>query len=254
MTRARSGAQGAAIALGVAALLLWASRARASTNPRPVIEVWDPETGTMEATSEYDPYDPARGRAAPEPQLPWEPIIVPDIRSAYDTDDLMSAFLAMIRRAEVGGFDDALRYRTFFGGARFTDLSDHPVATGAMRGVRLSDAMCRGAGFGPGCVSTAAGAYQFILPTWRRLRAAGAGGAGSPRLTDFSPASQDEAARRLVRQIGADILLQQGRVTDAITKAGSQWASLPGSRAGQPQRNMDTLVGWFSDALEQIAG
>lgn len=241
MRRARSGAQGAAIALGIAALLLWASRARASTNPRPVIEVYD-ESGNLEATSEYDP-----------PQT-WTDIVMPEVTAAYTADDLMSAFLAMIRRAEVGGWDDAARYRTFFGGARFTDLSDHPVATGAMRGVRLSDAMCRGAGFGPGCVSTAAGAYQFILPTWRRLRAAGGGGAGSPRLPDFSPASQDEAARRLVRQIGADILLQQGRVTDAITKAGSQWASLPGSRAGQPQRSMDTLIGWFSDALEAIAG
>lgn len=254
MTRARYGAQGAAIALGVAALLLWAGRARASVNPRPIIEVWDPETGTMEATSEYDPYDPARGRAAPEPQLPWKPIVMPEAAAAYDETDLMEAFLKMIRRAEVGGWDDAARYRTFFGGARFDDLSDHPVATGAMRGVRLSDAMCRSAGFGPGCVSTAAGAYQFILPTWRRLRAAGGGGPGSPRLPDFSPASQDEAARRLVRQIGADILLMQGRLTDAISKAGGQWASLPGSRAGQPQRSMDTLVGWFSEDLEQIAG
>lgn len=241
MRRARSSAQGAAIALGIAALLLWASRARASTNPRPVIEVYD-EAGNLEATSEYDP-----------PQT-WTEIVMPEVTAAYTADDLMSAFLAMIRRAEVGGWDDARRYTTFYGGAQFSNLADHPVATGAMRGVRLSDAMCRGAGFGPGCVSTAAGAYQFILPTWRRLRAAGAGGAGSPRLPDFSPASQDEAARRLVRQIGADILLQQGRVTDAITKAGSVWASLPGSRAGQPQRSMDTLVGWFSDALEQIAG
>jgi len=248
MRRARSGAQGAAIALGVAALLLWAGRARASVNPRPVIEVWNPETETMEATSEYDPYDPARGRGELIEQLPWEPITMPDIQTSYTPDDLMSAFLAMIRRAEVGGWDDAARYRTFFGGARFDDLSDHPVATGEMRGVRLSDAMCRGAGFGPGCVSTAAGAY------WRRLRAAGGGGPGSPRLPDFSPASQDEAARRLVRQIGADILLMQGRLTEAIQRAGGQWASLPGSRAGQPQRSMDTLVGWFSDALESIAG
>ncbi len=52
-----------------------------------MIEVWDPETGTMEATSEYDPYDPARGRAAPEPQLPWEPIVMPDVTTAYDETD-----------------------------------------------------------------------------------------------------------------------------------------------------------------------
>ena len=255
MTRRPTGRQGAALTVGLAALLLWAFSARASVRqPRPVIEVWNPETGELEATSEYDPYDPARGRGEVIEQLPWEPITMPDIQTSYTPDDLMSAFLAMIRRAEVGGWDDAARYRTFFGGARFNDLSDHPVATGEMRGVRLSDAMCRGAGFGPGCVSTAAGAYQFILPTWRRLRAAGGGGPGSPRLPDFSPASQDEAARRLVRQIGADILLLQGRLTDAIQRAGTQWASLPGSRAGQPQRRMDTLVGWFSDALETIAG
>lgn len=253
MRRTRSGAQGAALLLGIAALFLWGRSARASTNPRPIIEVYDPETGALEASSEYDAYDPARGRAEPALE-PWIPITMPEATAAYDADDLMSAFLAMIRRAEVGGWDDARRYTTFYAGAQFRNLSDHPVATKEMRGVRLSDAMCRAAGFAPGCVSTAAGAYQFILPTWQRLRAAGAGGPGSPRLPDFSPASQDEAARRLVRQIGADALLQQGRLSEAIQKAGSQWASLPGSRAGQNPRSMDTVVGWFSEALETIAG
>jgi muramidase (phage lysozyme) len=57
-----------------------------------------------------------------------------------------------------------------------------------------------------------------------------------------------------VRQIGADALLQQGRLSEAIQKAGSQWASLPGSRAGQNPRSMDTVIGWFSEALENIAG
>lgn len=241
MRGGRSGAQGAAILLGLAALLLWGRSARASTNPRPVIEVYD-EAGNLEATSEYD-----------TPQT-WTEIVMPEVTAAYTADDLMSAFLAMIRRAEVGGWDDARRYTTFYGGAQFRGLSDHPVATKEMQGVRLSDAMCRAAGLGPGCVSTAAGAYQFILPTWQAMRAAGAGGPGSPRLPDFSPASQDEAARRLVRRIGADALLQQGRLTDAIARAGTQWASLPGSTARQPQRSMDTLVGWFSEALEQIAG
>lgn len=241
MRRSRSGAQGAAILLGLAALLLWGRSARASTNPRPVIEVYD-EAGNLEATSEYD---------IPRP---WTEVVMPEVTAAYTADDLMSAFLAMIRRAEVGGWDDGRRYTTFYGGAQFRNLDDHPVATKELRGVRLSDAMCRNAGLGPGCVSTAAGAYQFILPTWQMMRAAGAGGPGSPRLPDFSPASQDEAARRLVRRIGADALLQQGRLTDAIARAGTQWASLPGSTARQPQRSMDTVVGWFSEALESIAG
>lgn len=241
MRRSRTGAQGAAILVGLAALFLWSRSARASVNPRPVIEVYD-EQGRLEATSEYD-----------MPQT-WTEVTMPEVTAAYTADDLMSAFLAMIRRAEVGGWSDADRYRTFYGGAKFSGMADHPVATKELRGVRLSDSMCRAAGLAPGCVSTAAGAYQFILPTWQRMRAAGAGGPGSPRLPDFSPASQDEAARRLVRSIGADALLQQGRLTDAIARAGTQWASLPGSTARQPQRSMDTLVGWFSEALEAIAG
>lgn len=245
MRRTRSGAQGAAILIGLAALFLWSRNANASTNRRPVIEVRD-EQGNLEATSEYDP--------PVDQPIPWTDVVMPEIAAAYTADDLMSAFLAMIRRAEVGGWDDGRRYTTFYGGAQFRNLDDHPVATKELRGVRLSDAMCRNAGLGPGCVSTAAGAYQFILPTWQMMRAAGAGGPGSPRLPDFSPASQDEAARRLVRRIGADALLQQGRLTDAIAKAGTQWASLPGSTARQPQRSMDTVVGWFSEALESIAG
>lgn len=232
MRRTRSGAQGAAILVGLAALFLWGRSARASVNPSPSPEV----------TSEYD-----------TPQ-PWTDVVMPEVTAAYTADDLMSAFLAMIRRAEVGGWDDARRYTTFYGNTQFRGMSDHPVATKEMRGVRLKDEWCRAVGLAPGCVSTAAGAYQFILPTWQRLRAAGAGGPGSPRLPDFSPASQDEAARRLVRQIGADALLQQGRLTDAIARAGTQWASLPGSTARQPQRSMDTVVGWFSEALEAIAG
>ncbi len=249
MKRTRKGAQGAAIALGIAALLLWSTRARASTNRRPVIEVYDPDTGELQATSEVD--------LTPGPEgyfTPWENVPMPNMPSGYTDDDLMRSFLAMIRRAEVGGWDDSQRYTTFYGGGRFRNLSDHPVATKELRGVRLPDTMCRAAGFNPGCVSTAAGAYQFILPTWTRMRAAGAGGAGSPRLPDFTPDNQDEAARRLVESIGAGQLLRAGDLRGAILKAGTVWASLPGSTARQRPRDMETVVGWFSQALESIAG
>jgi lysozyme len=228
--KAIQAARGAAI---LAAFLLFWGASRASVR--------------QDATS-YDPAIPIDNY--PEP-MPWEPINMPDPQIAYTDEDLMSAFLAVIRRAEVGGWDDARRYTTFYGGAQFSDLSDHPVATKEMRGVRLPDAFCRAAGFAPGCVSTAAGAYQFILPTWQRMRAAGA---GSPRLPDFSPASQDEAARRLLERIGAAQLLRAGDVEGAILKAGEQWASLPGSRAGQPQKSMATVTAWFAEALESIAG
>lgn len=236
---ALTGARGAAI---LAALLLFWGVSRASVRQ----DAPAGQDGTI-----YDPGIPIDNY--PEP-MPWENITMPDPQIAYTDEDLMSAFLAVIRRAEVGGWDDARRYTTFYGGAQFSDLSDHPVATKERRGVRLPDAMCRAAGFAPGCVSTAAGAYQFILPTWQRMRAAGAAGPGSPRLPDFSPASQDEAARRLVERIGAGQLLRAGDVEGAILRAGGQWASLPGSTANQNPKSLGTVTAWFAEALEAIAG
>jgi len=145
------------------------------------------------------------------------------------------AFLTMIAWAE--GTERAPDpYRVVFG-YRHTiqDLSDHPAITGEWRGERLSDAMCRGAGLGPGCISTAAGRYQMIRPTWLRAkRALG--------LDDFGPASQDLAAVWLLRQRKAIPLIEQGRVAEAVALARAEWASLPGNQAGQPQRRMTDLL------------
>ena len=111
----------------------------------------------------------------------------------------LAAFLYVIRASEhvfPRDVDDC--YDIFYGGSRFNDFSDHPVLTGEKKGIPLADHICAASGLGPGCVSTAAGAYQIIKPTWRRIREI------APRLEDFSPASQDEAARRLADQIDAD--------------------------------------------------
>lgn len=248
MKRARSSAQGAALIIG-AALLLWAGAARATRRETGLTyDVIDPDTGLP--VGQGDPWvGPVYDPGAPLEQLPWEPITMPDPAvAAYDEASLTDALLAVIRRAEVGGADDAIRYRTFYGGARFAGLQDHPVATGEMRGRRLPDWMCRNVGLQPGCVSTAAGAYQFILPTWRRLREESR--RWGARLPDFSPASQDEAARRLLREIRAIEALQAGDVETAIRRAGTQWASLPGSTSGQPQRPMAQLLDWFRASLE----
>lgn len=166
----------------------------------------------------------------------------------YLNDANLRAFLYLIRNAEHTRADalNGAAYSTFYGGARFTDFSDHPVITGELSGVPLPDAVCRRAGHSPGCVSTAAGAYQIIKPTWQRVRAAGPWG---DRLPDFSPESQDEAARRILIEQGALPMIEAGDIESAIRAAGRAWASLPGSAAGQRQLDMESALAVFDDGL-----
>jgi lysozyme len=120
-------------------------------------------------------------------------------------------------------------------------MSEHPAITGEVQPVRLEASKCLRLGYKSGvCYSSAAGAYQFIKPTWISLRDE------FPRLTDFSPASQDQAAIRLLERIGALRLIRAGEIEKAITLAGSQWASLPGSTAGQNPKSMQIAVGYFN--------
>lgn len=148
------------------------------------------------------------------------------------------AFLAMLRFAE--GTADANGYRAVYGHTPaapklFGSFSAHPVESGEWKGAKLTDAQCSGAGYGPGCITTAAGAYQFTLPTWTRMRQA----LGLP---DFSPASQDQAALRLIADLGALADVDAGRLDAAISKLRRTWASLPGAGyAGQPERSLAAL-------------
>lgn len=173
---------------------------------------------------------------------------------AVDPGVADAAFLFMIRCCEHRYPRDVLPvgegapcYTTFYGGARFEDLSDHPVLTGELKGVRLSDAMCIAAGLKPGCVSTAAGAYQFIKPTWERLRTKG------DYLEDFSPANQSEAALRLLEEIGARQRYLAGDIQGAITTAGRAWASLPGSKAQQNPKALQYCIERFNEGARLYA-
>lgn len=152
-------------------------------------------------------------------------------------DRNVSAFLSMLRRAE--GTDSRDGYRACYGYAHtIADLSEHPAVSGEWRGEVLPDAMCANAGFGPGCVSTAAGAYQLIKPTWISLR-------NALGLPDFSEASQDAAAVEAIRRRGALQDVMAGRFAQAISKCRNEWASLPGNYAGQGQRSMGQLLAWI---------
>jgi muramidase (phage lysozyme) len=95
-------------------------------------------------------------------------------------------------------------------------------------------------------VSTAAGAYQIIKPTWERVRQAKWWG---PYLPDFSPASQDDAARRLLIERGALSHVRAGEFDTALVLAAPEWASLPGSKANQKPKSYATVYGFYSQAL-----
>lgn len=182
------------------------------------------------------------------------PYIVPENHTWQDAiedgfpvqNDYVRAFLFMIRACEHVYPRDVLNgacYSIFYGGSHFVDMSDHPVNTGEKQGVPLPDSFCAAVKLKPGCVSTAAGAYQFIRPTWNRIRDY------APRLPDFSPASQDIAAERLLMECGAYDYVVMGDFDTAITEASTVWASLPKSTAQQNPKRMQYARERFFEGL-----
>lgn len=160
-----------------------------------------------------------------------------------DPDANVAAFLAAIRRFE--SEDSPRGYRMLYGGQLFTDTSKHPAA-GTWKGAPLPDAMCRAAGFGPGCVSTAAGAYQFILPTWQNV-------ARRLGLADFSPESQDRAAVQLLADAGALVPIQLGQFDTGLTRARRTWASMPAAGWGQAEASRASWATAYTTAGGNIA-
>lgn len=124
------------------------------------------------------------------------------------------AFLRAIRLGE-GTKDDAGYYR-IVGGRSFDDDSKHPAVRVFIQKYNVW--------------STAAGAYQIILPTWKKLQS-------QYGFYDFSPSSQDMAAVALIAGRGALDDVIAGNLRDAVTKCAEEWASLPGSKAGQRTEN-----------------
>ncbi len=143
------------------------------------------------------------------------------------------ALLATIRYAEgtwTGG--TARGYRLLYGGGLFASLSRHPQITVRRR-----------------YVSAAAGAYQFLPPTWNRV-------ARRLGLRDFGPRNQDMAALYLVERRGALATLDRhglnGRVLERLAP---EWASLPNSRGasayGQPVKSAQELQQFYASSLQR---
>jgi len=162
-----------------------------------------------------------------------------------ENQDVVGAFLYMIRASEhvyPRDVENDAAYRIFYGGSTFRNLADHPVNTGEKRGIPLPDSICKNAGLRPGCVSTAAGAYQIIRPTWNRLKE-------TYGLPDFSPNSQDAAAIYLLIESGAYDLIVAGQIEEAIKKASKIWASLPGNTYQQSPKSLAYALDRFNEGL-----
>lgn len=124
-----------------------------------------------------------------------------------DEQKNVSAFLAVIREVESGN-----DYMVIAGGDRFTDFTLHPFEAAPQRP--------RPAG------TTASGAYQIILQTWKEMQM-------RYQLPDFSPASQDAAAVGLLIRRAAYSDVRAGRFTQAVSKLTREWEAFAKILAGQ---------------------
>lgn len=138
------------------------------------------------------------------------------------------AFLNTIGTAEGATYD------TMVYGGKITDFAAHPNVRkyATIRGKRTP--------------SSAAGKYQMIKSTYDGLSKV-------TGLRDFSPHSQDINAIALLDQTGALKAIREGRIGDAIAKAGTQWAGLGGSSLAkahnQPSRTMAATINTFRSHL-----
>ena len=164
-----------------------------------------------------------------------------ELRKYYETllqtRPEVRALLNTIRYAE--GTPGEAGYQTMFGGGKF-DTS---------KGWRHPDKAVSGGGY----TSTAAGAYQFLTPTWQ-------GTAKALGLPGFDPKSQDLAALYLIdKKRGALQPFLRGEKFGTVTnKLAPEWASLPtsggGSYYGQPSKPLGDLYKYYEQQKQQLAG
>jgi lysozyme len=155
----------------------------------------------------------------------------------------MKAFLSMISHSE--GTDRAPDpYRVCYAYKHvIADLTYHPAeirpdGTCEWRGESLAHL----GSYYENKISTAAGRYQIIKPTWLELKSA-------LRLTDFTGPSQDDACVLDIKRAGALDLVNSGQIADAIGRCHEIWASLPGSTAiDQPKTPLALLMSSYVGA------
>lgn len=113
-------------------------------------------------------------------------------------------------------------YNVLFGGTLFQSYKDHP----------------RKAITANGLTSTAAGKYQILERTFDAYKQrVGA--------MDFSPHSQDMIALELLKERGAELMINEGHFQNAIIRCNPIWASLPNSPYGQHTNTMAYLEAFY---------
>ena len=152
-----------------------------------------------------------------------------DLQKALQNSNVL-AFLKAIRLGE-GTSDDAGYYR-IVGGGTFPDDSVHPHVRVFIPKYQV--------------YSTAAGAYQIIWPTWQKL-------CQQYSFPDFTPESQDEAAVALIAGRNALDDVLAGDLKSAVQKCSMEWASLPGSTAGQRTENYAAVEKVYTDNGGKLA-
>jgi len=177
------------------------------------------------ASSAITAGSPRLAMLTPLPAAPRVFAITPERRALLNT----------IRYAEgtwANGHE--IGYRILFGGSLFDSLARHPNRV--MRTARYA--------------SAAAGAYQFMPPTWDMVtRAIG--------VRDFGPESQDQAALFLVQRRGALHLADRGELSaDLVARLAPEWASFPTlagrSFYGQPVKRLNDLRRFYEQNLAQL--
>lgn len=148
----------------------------------------------------YAPVEPETELVIPSPDMIPSPV-VPDVSVNDFYSANLNAFLTVIR---IGESTD--NYFAKVGGGNFANFDDHPTITGEFAGIRRAD----------GRLTTAAGAYQIVVTTWKSL-------GGRAKYGNFSPASQDQAAIDLIIRRGAYDLVLQGKIAIAASKLANEW-------------------------------
>lgn len=150
------------------------------------------------------------------------------------------ALLNTIRFAEgtwAGGHDKG--YRIMFGGSLMASLDRHPNRVN--RTARYA--------------SAAAGAYQFMPPTWAMASRAIGFRLHGPNA--FGPAVQDQAAIYLIQRRGVLQLADQGQFTPYLAhRLAPEWASFPTlaghSFYGQPVKRFHELRRFYEQNLSEL--